>query len=334
MRCEPIIFKEWPQGGHMTQDTDGDDRDLEQALEDYIQRIFNPRTERVRKKAEKALAEHTARPGLTDDIEKLVRDFEVRLKGLASLPPGTPPEYREAFSSFLEQVISIPSLEQHEVLDIKLMTQHLVYFQFIYGIEPLCALLGLKAFNSLSPSPSIFNQKTLDTDEAEQARKTQELVELVARDVNACVSHACELFEDALRGRLASVIVEVTNEVITRSINDLLPKLNNVGEKDIADLRKNTLKLWTGVEKARLDTPSQGPRTFRHREELEALIDEAQERLKSAGVDQNKTSFVGYINTHHPQVRCGSVKQLNRLLKNFGLEHKFPKEKEKREGQI
>ncbi|MGH9938166.1 MAG: hypothetical protein ACREAM_18120, partial [Blastocatellia bacterium] len=59
------------------------------------------------------------------------------------------------------------------------------------------------------------------------------------------------------------------------------------------------------------------------KEECEALIDEAREKLKPVELDQRKNAVVEYISAHHPAVRCSSVKQLNRLLEKFGLESKF-----------
>jgi len=85
-----------------------DEQDLERALEEHRRRIFEAPTEKERKKAERELAEHAARPKQTDDIGKIAREFEIRLKRLVSFPPDAPPEYKEAFAPFLKRVLEIP----------------------------------------------------------------------------------------------------------------------------------------------------------------------------------------------------------------------------------
>ncbi len=315
----------------MRRDTDDEKRDLEQAIEGFQQREFNAQTKQEKNKVRRELASHIARPELTDNLEDLVRNLEVRLKSAAaSLLEGAPPAYREAFLPLLEKLVSISSPDQQEKVSYHLWTQHLVYFRFVYGMEPLRAILGLKAFGALRLPPEAFEAATFDSDEAERARKTQEITTTFEGVVDGCVSHASDLFVDALRGRLGSVIEETANEVMIRAISAELP--DDDVEKRVAKLRSHAFDLWQDVEKMRLGIRPQGPYTFQHREELEVLIDQAQEKLKPAGLDHVKKTVVAFINEHYPQVRCGSVKQLNRLLDKFDLHHKFPeaKEKEKR----
>src|SRR5262249_23565227 len=154
----------------------------------------------------------------TDDLEKIARDFEIRLKRAASLPPGATQEYREAFAPFLERVATIPPHDKWEVPAWDLWTQHMVRFSFAYGVEPLCALLGLKVVGLRSPTPDIFEEVTFDLDDAERARKTRELVERVTTDVVKVVQVAIGHFLDALCGRLGSVLDETLNEVAVRAI--------------------------------------------------------------------------------------------------------------------
>jgi len=131
-----------------------DERDLEQVLEEHDRRIFEAPTEAERKKAEIELNEHVARHKLTDDLDKIAREFEIRLRRSATVRPDMPAEYREVFEPFLKRVAAIPPLDKWTVPPgLELWTQHMVYFCFQYGAEPLFALLGLKAFALIAPSP-------------------------------------------------------------------------------------------------------------------------------------------------------------------------------------
>jgi hypothetical protein len=309
------------QGGRMQDD----ERDLEQALEEHRRRIFEAPTEAERKKAERELAEHIARPGLTDDIDQLARAFQIRLKRGVAFPPGTPAEYKAAFAPLLERVAAIPHYDKWEVPAWDLWTQHMVKFSFAYGIEPLIAQLTLKAFAHIAPSPEVFAAATDDADDIERARKTREFVEVIEAAVNEIAQRAIGHFLDALRGRLGSVLDQTLNEIIIKAIDELEAELNNTGEKQATRLRKVAFDEWAKVEKVRLGTPGQGAPALT-KEVFEALIDEAQARLRPMNMDQTKTAVVAYINNNYSAVRCGGVKQLNRMLKKFGLDHKFPVE--------
>jgi hypothetical protein len=302
-----------------------DERDLERALEEHARRIFNAPTEQERKKAERELAEHIARPKLTDDLDQLAREFEIRLKRAATLLPDTPAEYRVAFAPFLDRMATIPPHDKWTVEPWDLWTQHMVKFSFAYGVEPLCAMLGLKVFGLINPSPEIFEELTSDPDEIERARKTREFVERVEADVVSCVQLAFKYFLEALRGRLGAVLDQTLHEIAIRAISEIEQELNNPGEKNTPRLRKFVLNEWARVEKVRLGMPTPGAPTFGTKEEVEALIDEAQEKLKPLKMDQNKNAVRQYINANYPAVRCSSGQQLNRLLKKFGLEWKFQK---------
>jgi len=302
------------------------ERDLEQALEEHMRRIFNAATEQERKKAERELAEHIARPRLTDDIDQLARDFEIRLKRACAFPPDTPAEYKEAFAPFLERVATIPPPDKQKVIGWDLWTQHMVHFSFQYGVEPLCAQLGLKVFGLVSPPPEAFTAITDDRDDIERARKRREIVERVEMDAVRCVQLALESFVEALRGRLGFVLDQTLNEVALTAIDELEPTLVSVNKDSVRRLRALVLDEWQKVEKVRLGVPLPGAPTFSTKEEFEALIDEAQARLKPLKMDRNKTAVVQYINANYLTVRCGSVYQLNRLLKKFGLAAKFSKD--------
>lgn len=306
-----------------------DERDLERALEEHGRRIFDAPTDAERKRAERELAEHIARPKQTDDLDKIAREFEIRLKRAFAFPPDTPAEYTEAFTPFIERMATIPPPDKQEIIGWDLWTQHMVLFSFQYGIEPLCAQMGLKVFDLLSPPPAVFAAATDDLDDIERARKRREFVERVEADVVKVVRRALDLFVEALRGRLGSVLDETLSEIALRAIDELAPELNNVGEKDATNLRRLVFKEWEKVEKVRLGTPPPGAPTFNTKQEVEALIDEAQARLQPAGMDQIKTTVLQYINKHYPAVRCSSIKQLNRLLKKFDLEHKFEGDEER-----
>lgn len=304
---------------------------LGQAAERLMARWLDWNT---KKQAEREISQHAARPGLTELPSELdstfwskwedhVSDFWERWELLKQLPPGTPQEYQDAFNPIIEKNVSIPPPEQQNVIEFTLWTQHLVHFGFAYGEECIDALLWKSVHSRLSISPEQFNRKTSDSDDIERARKVRELVERHEADVTLCVSRAKEMFLDALRGRLGSVVIEACNECAIRAIDELLPKLHNDCEVSPSTLRESELKWWAGVEKARFDTRL-GPRTFKSAEDVEALIDEACEKLKPAGLENNKTAVLQYINRHYPTIRCSSVKQLNRLLKKFGLTGKFP----------
>lgn len=195
----------------------------------------------------------------------------------------------------------------------------MVQFHFTYGIETLTALLGLGAFARLSPSPNQFQRIVSDPDSNEQAMKTNQLVGAVVSDVTKCVDGACKMFEEALRGRLGTVVNQTIDEIIVRSIEGQLLRLTNVRDIRPADLRNSVLETWQGVEKVRIGTPAQGAPTFKSAEEVEALILEAKENLAPSGLENNKTAIVEYIKHHYPSIRCGSVKQLNRLIEKFEL---------------
>jgi hypothetical protein len=303
-----------------------DEGDLERALEEHARRIFDAPTEQERKKAEKELAEHIARPKQTDDIEKIARDFVIRLKRAASLPPGATPEQREAFAPFLERVAAIPPYDEWHVEGFDLWTQHMVRFSFDYGFEPLAALLGLKVLTLIIPAPKIFAAATDDPDDIEGARKRREVVEFVQADVIRVVGKAIEYFPAALSGRLGTVLDETLHEITLKAIDELEPELNTIDKEDVRRARRLVLDEWTKIEKVRLETPPPGAPTFNTKEEFEALIDEAQASLKPSKIDQNKTAVLAYINANYPAIRCGSVYQLNRLLKRYGLEGKFSKD--------
>lgn len=299
-----------------------DERDLERALEEHRRRIFNAPTEQERKKAERELAEHIARPGLTDDIDQLARDFEIRLKRALAFPPGTPAEYKEAFAPFLERVAAIPPYDKWEVVGWDLWTQHMVHFFFQYGAEPLFASLVLKVFGLLSPPPEVFEASTADDDDIERARKRREIAERIETDAVRVVQRAIDNFVDALRGRLGSALDQTLDEIAIKAIDELEAGLISVNKERVRELRELILSEWQKVEKVRIGVRMGSP-TFDTKEAVEALIDEAQASLKPSKLDWNKTTVVAYINANYPSVRCGSVKQLNRLLRKFGLEHKF-----------
>jgi hypothetical protein len=231
-----------------------DERDLERALEEHARRIFNAKTEQERKKAEKELAEHVARPKQTDDLDKIAREFVIRLKRSASLPPGATPEQEEAFAPFLESVAAIPPHDKWHVEGFDLWTQHMVNFYFQYGAEPLCALLGLKALTLINPAPEIFTAATDAPDDIERARKTRLFVEYVTEDVVRIVQKALEYFLEALSGRLGSVLDETLHEIALRAINELEPELNTVGKEDVRRARGLVLDQWAKIEKVRLGT--------------------------------------------------------------------------------
>jgi hypothetical protein len=302
--------------------TKDDERDLARILEEHARRLFNAPNEQERKKAEREIAEHIARPELTDDINQLAREFEIRLKRAATLPPDTPAEYREAFTPLLERVAAIPPLDRWETPVWDLSTQHMVRFFFAYDVEPLCALLGLKAFGLIEPSHEYFKAATADPDDIERARKTREFVEHVETDVVKIAQRAFGHFIEALRGRLGSVLDETLYEIAVRAISELEAELNTTGEKHVVRVREHVLKERTKVEKVRLGTPGVGPRALT-KEVFEAMIDQAQAALRPHKMDQTKNSVLTYINNNYPAVRCGSVYHLNRLLKKFGLEGKF-----------
>src|SRR5262245_61479910 len=303
----------------------GDERDLERAAKEHWLRMTNAKTEQERRKAERELAEHIARPGLTDSIEELARTFEIRLKGSATLPPGTPAEYRGGFAPLLERMATIPPSDKWQVEPWELVTQHMVKFHFAYGIEPLIAQLTLKVFGEIAPSPKVFAAATADSDDIERARKTREFVEGVGEVIDEIAGRAIVHFVEALRGRLGFVLDQTLSEITVRAIDELEAELNSEGEKHAARLRKFVLDEWTKVEKVRLGTPSAGAPSLT-KEAFEALIDEGQAKLKPLKMDQNKTAVVAYINDNYPAVRCGSVYQLNRILKKHGLEGKFQRE--------
>jgi hypothetical protein len=235
-----------------------DERDLERTLEEHRRRIFEAPTDAERKKAERELAEHVARPKQTDDLDKIAREFEIRLKRAASLPPGATPEQREAFAPFLERVATIPPHDQQEVIGWDLWTQHMVHFFFQYGVEPLCAQLGLKVFGLLSPPPEVFVAATADADDIERARKRRAFVEFVEADVIQVVGKAIEYFPEALSGRLGSVLDETLHEIALRAIDELAQELNTVGKEDVRRARALVLDQWTKIEKVRLGTPAHG----------------------------------------------------------------------------
>lgn len=302
-----------------------EESDLARKLEEHARRIFNAPTEAEKKKAERELAEHIARPKQTDDIEQLAREFEIRLKRAARLPPGATPEQREAFAPLLERVAAIPPFDKWHIVGFDLWTQHLVKFSFDFGVEPLAALLSLKALGLICPPPEVFTAATAGADGIELARKRRAFVEAVEADVVRVVLKARKYFAEALSARLGSVLDETLHEIALRAIDELEPELNIVGKDDVRRARQVVLDEWTKIEKVRLGTPAPGAPTLT-KEVFEAMIDDAQEKLRPAKMDQNKTAVVLYIKENYPAVRCGSVVQLNRLLKKHGLEGKFPKE--------
>jgi uncharacterized protein YjbJ (UPF0337 family) len=228
-----------------------DERDLERALEEHARRIFEAKTDQERKRAERELAEHVARPELTDDIKQLAREFEIRLKRAASTWPGATPEYKEAFAPFLERVAAIPPLDKWNVPAWDLWTQHMVKFSFAYGIEPLLALLALKAFGLIAPSNEYFEAVTAGADDIERARKTQMFVEAVEADVTRIAGAAIGRFLMALRGRLGAVLDDTLSEITVGAMDELKGKLKTVGEKHasqardhITQVRDHILKEW------------------------------------------------------------------------------------------
>lgn len=302
-----------------------DEQDLERALEEHARRIFNASNEQERKKAERELTEHIARPGLTDNLEELVRDFEIRLKRSATVRPNMPAEYREAFEPFLKRVAAIPPFEKWEVPAWDLWTQHMVKFSFAYGADPLFALLGLKAFALIAPSAEYFEAVTAAPDDIERARKMRAFVEAVEADVFRIVEVAAGRFVEALRGRLGVVLDETLGEIAVWALNELGAELKTTGEKHVAQVRDHILKEYTKVEKVRLGTPAPGAPTLT-KEVFEAIIDKAQADLKPHKMDQTKSAVVTYIKNNYPAVRCSDRKQLNRMLEKYGLEHKFTEE--------
>lgn len=85
----------------------------------------------------------------------------------------------------------------------------------------------------------------------------------------------------------------------------------------VTQVRDHILKERERVERVRLGTPTPGAPALT-KEVFEALLDEAQAELKPLNMDQTKTAVLAYINNNYPSIRCGSVKQLNRLLQKFG----------------
>ncbi|MGH9937153.1 MAG: hypothetical protein ACREAM_12950, partial [Blastocatellia bacterium] len=208
-----------------------DERDFERRLEEHGRKIFEASTEQERKRAERVLHEHMARPGLTDNIEELARTFEIRLKRSFSFPPDTPAEYKEALAPLLERMVAIPPFDRWTAPAWDLVTQHMVQISFAYGVEPLLALLNLKVFELIVPPPEIFEELTADSDDIERARKTRQFVECVEIDVVRCVRLASESFVDALRGRLGTVMDQTLSEIAVTAITELESELNTVGER-------------------------------------------------------------------------------------------------------
>jgi hypothetical protein len=262
------------------------ERDLERSYEEHASRvfngIFNSPNEQERKKAERELAEDIARPGLTDNLAELARGFEIRLKRSATLPPGVTAEYREAFEPFLQRVAAIPPFDKWEVLTWDLWTQHMVQFFFAYGVEPLRALLCLKAFALIAPSDEYFEAVTGDPYDIERARRTREFVEKVESDFNKIVDKATGRFVEALRGRLGDVVDATVKEIVVSAINELEEELSTTGENHVARLRNDILKQWTKVEKVRIGTAAHGGNRSntdlsRLKEHFDAQIDAVKE---------------------------------------------------------
>jgi hypothetical protein len=128
-----------------------DERDLGRLLDEFTRRHFQAETDVERKRVERELDEHIARPELivapelTSIVETLAREFEIRLKRASSPPPDLTPEYREAFGPFFGRMGNVPPTDQWEWRAFDLWTHYMVRFCFFYGAEPLRELLAREA---------------------------------------------------------------------------------------------------------------------------------------------------------------------------------------------
>jgi hypothetical protein len=317
---------------------ENDQRDLGQLLADYTRRHFQAKTDVERKRLQRELDRHIARPELivkqelTRDVEILAREFEIRLKKASSPPPNLIPAYREAFRPFFERMGALPPPGQWEWFAFDLWTHYMTRFYFVYGAEPLRELLAREAFRLIAPSIEYFEKATAAADDVERARRTRAFVEAVEADVDLIVEEALRRFAVALGYRLGAVLNETLDEVALAALDEMKGQLRTIGERlaaesrdRVAEIRDHILKERMRVEKVRLGTPAPGAPTLT-KEEFEALIDEAQAALRPLNMSTTRTAVVAYLNNNYPAVRCGGVKQLKRLLDKFGLEHKFPVE--------
>jgi hypothetical protein len=298
-----------------------DQSDFERELEEGRQRLFNPKTY---SKQRKTIAHHAARPGLTDSLEEIYKHFLFRLTHMQKMPPDTPKEYCETFEPMVRRNTQVPLRHKLGKMNYDLWTQHFVHFNFSYSPEFLRAILWHTLFLRIAPDPEVFFA-ALQEGFKEMARNDikQQIADGVESDVSKCVELAFQSFVEALRGRLGTIVTDTCDELAITVIEKLSAQLLLGPGMDIAKMREMRLREVEEVEKARLNTPSPGAPTFQSKEEVEALIDEAKEKLKPARLENNKTVIVKYINEHYPSVRCSSTKQLNRLLDKFKLHHKF-----------
>jgi len=312
----------------------GKERDLNELIAEFTRRRFEAKTDAEREQWEKELDEHIARPKLeiNGNVEEFAQELEIRLKRASSPPMDMPPEWKEAFGPFFERMGNVPPPDQWQWFSFELWTHYVIRFYFVYGAEPLRALLEREAFWLIAPSVEYFEAARAASDDIERARKTPAFVEAVEGDVDAIVDLAIGRFAKALSYRLGAILNDTLSEITLWALDNIKGELKTMGKERIAqardrvtEMRDHFLKRRISVEKVRLGTPPPGAPTLT-KEEFEALIDEAQAALKPADMDQTKTVVLAYINKHYPAVKCGSVKQLNRLLKKHGLEHKFPVE--------
>lgn len=204
-----------------------DERDLGQLLAEFSRRQPQAKTDVERKRLEKELDEHIARPELitgpdmTSTVETLAREFEIRLKRASSPPPDLTPEYREAFGPFFERMGTVPPPDQWKWFPFDLWTPHMVRFCFVYGVEPLRALLARKAFWMIAPSIEYFEAARADDDDIERARKTRAFVDAVVMDIDAITDVAIGRFAEALSCRLSTVLDDALSEIALRAMDEL-----------------------------------------------------------------------------------------------------------------
>lgn len=313
-----------------------EERDLNELLAEFTRRRFEAKTDVERKRWEKELDEHIARPELelNGNVEEFARELEIRLRRASSPPMDMPPEWREAFGSFFERMGNVPPPDQWSWFAFDLWTHYVVRFFFVYGAEPLRELLAREAFWLIAPSVEYFEAARAASDDIERARKTRAFVEAVEGDVDEIVDLAIGRFAEALSYRLGAMLNDTLSEIALWALDNIKGELKTMGKERapqardrVAEMRDHFLKRRMSVEKVRLGTPPPGAPTLT-KEEFEALIDEAQAALKPAKIGQNKTAVVACVNANYPAVKCSSVKQLNRLLKKFELEHKFQGEED------
>lgn len=298
---------------------------FEKRIEEKWKSLGNPKT---RAKANQEINRHAAHPGLVEIPAEIAQQFQERIQFMRKhpFPPDTPQEYVDSFLPLVEHYFSIPPIEDQHVISFDLWTQHLVLFTFAYGEECINSFLWKQVFTLLSLPPDFFlecvNGDLPDgTDKAEAIRA---IVKIIDKDVLICYERALEMFVEVLRSRLGTIVVDTYQECAIRAINELRAELTFGDSLNLPKLRQTLLKGWTGIQKVRLETPPPGAPTFKTAQEFEILLDEAQEKLATLGLEYSKTAVVEYINRHHPNVRCSGTRHFNRLIDKFGMAHKFP----------